>query len=316
VGDNLSYGVGADDDDWIAAVISACGLDRDARLPEGLETRVEEGGQNLPHGLRARVALARAAAVRPRLLLVDDAAFVVDPEAGAALERILPLLGATTLVVGPEAKPPLPADRVWRLEGQRMGQARSEERMLKNFRRVREAVEIEPILEELARQPEAWVEQTGRQGIAVQQEAEAIPIRGLRKSKIGDRKRRDVHESRYTTLSEGFPSVITFIERFADEVGAKLGRAKIVRLPPGKRVLPHLDRGEYYARRDRYHLVLQSAGSWMRCGDEEVTMRGGELWFFNNKAEHEARNDSDHDRIHLIFDLEPRVAKRQAEGEA
>ena len=120
LGDNLSYGVDADDDGWIAAVISACGLDQETRLlPDGLETRVEEGGQNLPHGLRARVALARAAAVRPRLLLVDDAAFVADPAAAAALGRIVPLLGATTLVVGPEAKPPLPADRVWRLEGQR-----------------------------------------------------------------------------------------------------------------------------------------------------------------------------------------------------
>ena len=45
----------------------------------------------------------------------------------------------------------------------------------------------------------------------------------------------------------------------------------------------------------------------MRCGDEEVTMREGELWWFDNKEEHEARNESDHDRIHLIFDLEPQV---------
>jgi aspartyl/asparaginyl beta-hydroxylase (cupin superfamily) len=127
----------------------------------------------------------------------------------------------------------------------------------------------------------------------------------LRKSCIGDSKRRDVHESRYTTLSRSFPSVVSFIEEFADDVGAKLGRAKIVRLPPGHRVLPHRDRGEYYARRDRYHLILQSAGSWMRCGEEEVAMREGELWWFDNKEEHEARNESNRDRIHLIFDLEP-----------
>ncbi len=317
VGDNLSYGVDADDADWIAAVISACGLDEETRLlPDGLETRVEEGGQNLPHGLRARVALARAAAVRPRLLLVDDAAFVADPAAGAALERVVPLLGATTLVVAPEAKPPLSADRVWRLEGHAPGEAGSgrPERTWKNFRRVRKDVEIEPILEELARQPQAWRLQTGRQRIRVQRDAEAIPIRGLRRSKIGDRKRRSVHESRYTTLSQSFPSAVAFIEGFAESMGAKLGRAKIVRLPAGSRVLPHRDRGEYYARRDRYHLVLQSTGSWMRCGDEEITMREGELWWFDNKEEHEARNPSDRDRIHLIFDLEPQVVEARAEG--
>jgi ABC-type nitrate/sulfonate/bicarbonate transport system ATPase subunit len=308
LGDNLSYGVDADDDGWIAAVISACGLDREPRLlQDGLETRVEEGGQNLPHGLRARVALARAAAVRPRLLLVDDPAFVADPEAGAALERIVPLLGATTLVVGPAAKPPLPADRVWRLECQAAGEATSSsERTLKNFRRVREHVEIKTILEELARQPGAWKVRTGRQGIAVEQEA-AIPIRGLRRSKIGDRSRRDVQESRYTTLSKSFPSVVSFIEGFAADEGLGLGRARIVKLPPGSRVPSRRDRGEYYARRDRYHLVLRSEGTWMRCGEEQVTMREGELWWFDNKEEHEARNESDRDRIHLIFDLEPRV---------
>ena len=307
LGDNVCYGLDTNEDEWIAEVITACGLDQETRLlPEGLEARVEEGGQNLPHGLRARVALARAAAVRPRLLLVDDAAFVADPAAGAALGRVVSLLGATTLVVGPEAKPPLPVDRVWRLEC-RENTAKSkdrEEKPLKNFRLVRDKVDVEPILEEVARQEEAWTVQMGRQKIAVQREAEAIPIRGLRKSRIGDRKRRDVHESRYTTLSRSFPSVVAFIEGFADEVGARLGRAKIVRLPPGHRVLPHRDRGEYYARRDRYHLILQSAGSWMRCGEEEVAMREGELWWFDNKEEHEARNDSDRDRVHLIFDLE------------
>jgi ABC-type multidrug transport system fused ATPase/permease subunit len=311
--DNLSYGAAADDEDWIAGVISACGLDQESRLlPDGLETRVEEGGRNLPHGLRARIALARAAAVRPRLLLVDDAAFVADPAAAAALERVVSRLGVTTLVVAPESKPPLRADHVWRLTCPGAGSRREgEERAMKNFRRIQEKTDITPILEELARQPEAWHAQPGRQRIAVQREAESIPIRGLRKTAIGERKRRDVHESRYTTLSQRFLSVVAFIEDFADEQGAALGRAKIVRLPPGAQVFPHRDRGKYYACRDRYHLVLQSPGSWMRCGGEEVTMREGELWWFDNKQEHEARNDSEHDRIHLIFDLEPLGASRE-----
>ena len=111
--------------------------------------------------------------------------------------------------------------------------------------------------------------------------------------------------------SQSFPAVVAFIESFAEDEGGKLGRAKIVRLRPGTRVLPHRDRGEYYARRDRYHLILRSAGSWMRCGDEEVAMREGELWWFDNKEEHEARNESHGERIHLIFDLEPRIEGRQ-----
>lgn len=176
---------------------------------------------------------------------------------------------------------------------------------MKYFRLERDNVDIEPILAELAQCPEAWTEQRGRQNIKVQREAMAIPIRGLRKSKIQGRKRRDVHESRYTTLSKRFPAVIQFIVQTAEQKKAKIARAKIVNLPPGRQVYPHVDRGDYYAVRDRYHLILDSAGSYMRAGSEEVRMKTGELWWFDNKAEHEALNDSDQDRVHLIFDLEP-----------
>lgn len=176
---------------------------------------------------------------------------------------------------------------------------------MKNFTLVRSDVDLLPILSEIASQPDAWFQQTGRQKVRVQAEALAIPLRGLRKSKIGDRNRRDVHETRYTTLSRSFPAARDFIESFARERGHALARAKIVNLPPGRRVHPHVDRGDYYACRDRYHLVLESAGCRMRAGDEEVVMRAGELWWFDNKAEHEAWNDTASPRIHLIFDLEP-----------
>ena len=174
------------------------------------------------------------------------------------------------------------------------------------FRLIRRDVDVAPFLEEIDERPEVWLEQTGRRSIRVQAAAEAIPIRGLRKSKIAGRKRRDVHESRYTTLSRSFPYTRRFLEEFARSMEAELGRAKIVNLPPGKRVLPHVDRGEYYACRDRYHLVLDSSAAWMRAGDEEVSMKPGELWWFDNKSIHEAWNPSARRRIHLIFDLKPR----------
>ncbi len=178
---------------------------------------------------------------------------------------------------------------------------------MKYFQCERRSVPITPILRDIELNADAWYAQTGRQKIDVQREALSVPIRGLRKSKINGRKRRDVHESRYTTIARRFPAVVDFILSFADQKNAMLGRAKIVKLPGGNRVYPHVDRGEYYARRDRYHLVLKSEGSWMRAGDEEIRMRTGELWWFDNKAEHEARNDSSNSRIHLIFDLEPQT---------
>jgi hypothetical protein len=180
--------------------------------------------------------------------------------------------------------------------------------VLQHFRCVRSGIDPEPFLNEIAGVDGAWDGATGRQEkIRVQREALSIPLRGLRKSAIGGRKRRDVHESRWTTGSQRFPLACAFLNEIAEAQDALLSRAKIVCLPAGRRVYPHVDRGAYYAVRDRYHLVLRSAaGSWLKAGDEEVRMQPGELWWFDNKQPHEAFNDGDEDRIHMIFDLLPR----------
>jgi hypothetical protein len=178
---------------------------------------------------------------------------------------------------------------------------------VKHFRLIRAQVDVTDVLAELSREAAAWLACTGRQEAAfAQRDTNAIPLRGLRKSMINGRRRRDVHESRYTTLSRKFPATVSLLETLAETLGGRLGRAKLALLPPGKRVLPHVDRGEYYRHRDRYHLVLRSeGGSRLRAGGEEVAMQEGELWWFDNKALHSADNRSGHDRIHLIFDLLP-----------
>jgi transcriptional regulator of met regulon len=177
------------------------------------------------------------------------------------------------------------------------------------FEKIKHNIDVRPFLNEIDLHANAWNVSTGRQEkIQVQREAQSIPLRGLVKSKIGNRKRRDVHESRYTTTSERFIVARAFLESFAAEQDSELGRAKIVRLMPGRRVYPHIDRGEYYRLRNRYHLVMQSDfGSCLISGGEEVRMQVGELWWFDNKAMHEAHNDGDAERIHMIFDLLPRA---------
>jgi hypothetical protein len=189
---------------------------------------------------------------------------------------------------------------------------------MQHFRRICAGIDPAPFLDELAGVPDAWSGATGRQEkIEVQREALAIPLRGLRKSCIDGRKRRDVHESRWTSGSQRFPLARDLLHEIAEIQDAILGRAKIVCLPAGRRVYPHIDRGEYYAVRDRYHLVLRSSlGSWLRAGEEEVRMREGELWWFDNKQVHEAFNDGDEDRIHMIFDLLPRARAVSVLGEA
>jgi len=180
---------------------------------------------------------------------------------------------------------------------------------MENFTLIQSHVDVQPLLEDIHNIPNPWELHTGRQNkIKVQREACSIPLRGIVKSKIMGRRRYDVHESRFTSSSKMFPRSIAFIENFANEIDGELSRAKLVNLPSGNRVYSHIDQGDYYKIRNRYHLILStgSDGSYLKAGDESVRMKTGELWWFDNKAPHESCNDSDQDRIHLIFDLLPR----------
>lgn len=185
---------------------------------------------------------------------------------------------------------------------------------MKYFKLVRSGIDPRPFLDEIASVNGAWEAATGRQDkIAVQREALAIPLRGLRKSAIGERRRRDVHESRWTGGAKDYPIACAFLREVAAALESELSRAKIVRLPAGRRVYSHIDRGEYYRLRNRYHLVLKSTrGSWLKAGDEETRMGEGELWWFDNDQPHEAFNDGDEDRIHMIFDLLPKARIAEA----
>ena len=70
-------------------------------LPNGYATHIGERGVSLSGGQRQRLALARALAQRPRLLLLDDATSAVDPSIEAEILRGLSEadLPATVLIV-------------------------------------------------------------------------------------------------------------------------------------------------------------------------------------------------------------------------
>jgi ATP-binding cassette subfamily B protein len=88
------------------------------RLPEGVDSRVGEEGLSLSGGQRQRLALARAVAARPAVLVLDDplSALDVDTEARveAGLRRVL--ASTTSLIVAHRPSTVTLADRVALLE--------------------------------------------------------------------------------------------------------------------------------------------------------------------------------------------------------
>ena len=91
-------------------------------LPFGLDTKVGEEGLSLSGGQRQRLALARAVAAKPDVLVLDDplSALDVDTEAlvEAALRRVL--ASTTALIVAHRPSTVMLADRVALLENGRI----------------------------------------------------------------------------------------------------------------------------------------------------------------------------------------------------
>jgi Aspartyl/Asparaginyl beta-hydroxylase len=178
-----------------------------------------------------------------------------------------------------------------------------------SFRLLKRGVDIAPVMAEITEKSAFWSYDTSRQEkLLVQEQTHNIFLRRAAKPfPPGISNARDVHDSCPTEIVHEFPVAMNRVEGFVKEIGGELGRVNIVRLAPKGRVHRHIDNGEYYRLRDRYHLVLQSqSGSWMKCGNEENVMHEGELWWFDNKQPHEAFNPSDQWRIHIIFDVLPK----------
>ena len=177
-----------------------------------------------------------------------------------------------------------------------------------NFSKLAEGIDVKPMLAEVDEATEIWLADTSRQRkVRCQRHTRNIFLRVAKKPlPTGEKNANNVHESVEAHAARRFPSVLEFLRQVAASERAVLGRATLVALPPGKRVYPHTDFGDYYRIRDRYHLVLRSPqGSPLEAGDQTTTMREGELWVFNNKIRHAARNPTRVTRIHLIFDLLP-----------
>ncbi len=124
--DNLTYARPELDDEAIWEVCRTIGIaDWVRSLPERLDTDVRERGSRLSSGERQLVALARALAADPSVIVLDEATSNLDPETEARVEEALSVLleGRTAIVIAHRLQTARRADRVVVMDGGRIVEA-------------------------------------------------------------------------------------------------------------------------------------------------------------------------------------------------
>jgi aspartyl/asparaginyl beta-hydroxylase (cupin superfamily) len=180
-----------------------------------------------------------------------------------------------------------------------------------NLIRIAHGLPVLPLLKAVQSRPALWGEITARQDhpLSPHRDTEAIYLRWCQKLDIPS-VFTDLHAVDYPAFHalhrETWPLLDVI---YANVGGRELGRAMIVNLKPGGRIVPHVDEGAYADHFERFHLPLCSAPDnyfHVETDDgptETVQMRAGELWWFDHKRTHWVSNQSSEPRIHLIVDI-------------
>ena len=79
----------ATDDEIIRALKIAQAYEFVEKLPDGLDSRVEQGGRNFSGCQRQRLCIARALVGSPKILILDDSFSALDFATDAALRKAL-----------------------------------------------------------------------------------------------------------------------------------------------------------------------------------------------------------------------------------
>jgi subfamily B ATP-binding cassette protein MsbA len=116
VRENIAYGdlAGADDDRIEAALTAANALGFVHVLPEGLDTRLREEGDDFSGGQRQRLALARAFLKDAPILILDEATSAQDAESEKLIQQALARIldGRTAIIIAHRLSTVEKADRI------------------------------------------------------------------------------------------------------------------------------------------------------------------------------------------------------------
>ncbi|MFN7901140.1 MAG: ATP-binding cassette domain-containing protein, partial [Synechococcaceae cyanobacterium] len=131
IGDNLRlWRQDLSDEQLLEACREAQLLELIQSLPDGLSTKLSEGGRNLSGGQRQRLEIARALLQDPTILILDEATSALDADTEQRLEEALRRRACTQIVVAHRLSTVQDADLILVLERGRVVQRGRHEELL------------------------------------------------------------------------------------------------------------------------------------------------------------------------------------------
>lgn len=100
--DNLRWGdKNATDEECIRACKLACADEFIDRMPDGYNTYIEQGGNNVSGGQKQRLCIARALIKKPKVLILDDSTSAVDTATDAKIRKAFAeeIPGTTKIII-------------------------------------------------------------------------------------------------------------------------------------------------------------------------------------------------------------------------
>jgi len=174
-----------------------------------------------------------------------------------------------------------------------------------NFLKLNDEIDVATITNAIAQIPAArWLESEREQLFAVHRDTHSLKLIHFEDHKY----EKPEHLDLFFELENELRPVIDFVANYYQNNGF-IVRMILAKLVAGGTIPKHTDAGFSLLNCHRVHLpIITNDDVIFSVGDEDISMRAGELWEINNGTEHAVENRSAEDRVHLIVDWMPNYA--------